>query len=262
MADLSDDIKDAVKNRLANPLFGAYAISFVVWNWEFFYIVLRGSSRTGGVHDVVRAAWDYIDDRSSWLAPLGIALLYALTSQALAFPFQWIAKAVDIFTANKLRKLEDDRRRLSSHELRAHPEFVDLEKRRAELEQLCQRAWLELGNLRGSHAPLVLRPTVHVVDPEDLPALLAEARSGGKLVRVSEGISTIIPVLCAFAVYGEKAVACVGDNGLLPIAWQPSWFRIEFVQGRLSPVVTDREARGPWIERVSEAWGRFHEKAP
>ncbi len=39
----SKDVIDVIKERFANPLYGTYLISVILWNWKFFYILFLQS---------------------------------------------------------------------------------------------------------------------------------------------------------------------------------------------------------------------------
>jgi hypothetical protein len=268
--EVTDSLKNALSERMRHPFFGAFAISFVVKNWQFFYTLLRGSRGAAGS---IKYAIVTLHSETCWwwLAPAVAATAYAALSEWVGYPFRWMQQQATIYSENKLRDQADEHFKLTATTLERHSKYLALGRRNAVLENRLKANWIVLSNSVNNtiSAPLSLTTngdlrildTVEPVSDDDLPALFFPVNiqsSPSPVVQVTEESAVNFEMsFCGFVCLGENEILGVPNGGLIPVAWRESRSLV-FDHGRVVPYRRNEEpSPGPRIDFVSEGLGVF-----
>lgn len=107
-----EPIKEAVGNRIKNPFFGGFIISWFFFNWDRFLIILFGNGGIIERIDIVKKipnnsiihGHDIHGTHTFWF-PLSISILLTLSSPFISFILEWAHKRVTTATeANRFSK--------------------------------------------------------------------------------------------------------------------------------------------------------------
>ncbi|MFK5912933.1 MAG: hypothetical protein QM484_01045 [Woeseiaceae bacterium] len=129
MEDLIKSIKAHLYDRATSPLFGTFAVSWVIWNYKFIIIIFSSME----AHE----KFDYI---ATFLYPsinscLSTGLAYpALTTLTFIFLYPYPAKFVYSFTRKKQKELKEIKQKIEDETPLTHEESKKIRRDMAALE--------------------------------------------------------------------------------------------------------------------------------
>lgn len=259
---MEEAARPVIAERLSHPLFGSVATAFVVWNWKFFYTLVK--SNQGAAESIADASATLgASENWWWLAPLVLGSVYALATEWLKIPFALCAKLGKTYSEHWIRWAVDKTYRHTAHTIGDHPLYRQQVERGGVLQNLVTRCWPEVGDALGlekARANIHFLPVAHPVTDDRGAALYFQVVPNGTFERISEGQAfNMEKAFCGFARTGETEVAAVPAGGLVPMNWSTNETFRHFVNGVavLYPGASLPE-QGPYIERVgSTQWGKF-----
>ncbi|MEH6630137.1 MAG: hypothetical protein V7776_04900 [Halopseudomonas aestusnigri] len=93
MNDTITDVKEVVKERLHNPIFATFIISWLAFNWDVILYAFLSKQDIAGRISTLRT--DYISFSESFIYPFGVAIVVVILIPIINFG---IKKAVKYFT--------------------------------------------------------------------------------------------------------------------------------------------------------------------
>lgn len=257
--DLQKGVVEAVRARIASPFIGTFVIAFGVHNWQFFYTLSRVAGSTPA--DSIRAATAWLGSGPwFWLGPLMFAAGYALFWEYVAIPLHLMKRWGENCRLNLLSALTDRTLKLPEHAVLKHPRLLEMKRRDEVLIGLCRTAWAAHAIARSAEPRLTFVTSAQNASEVEHPSLFVVKKGNpfaGAVAWVAR-FQTEVEVFCSVATLGPSLICCVPNGGLVPCKWEGTLQRFDFVDGRVEPGVPGTEPKGPYIDRIDNAWGVFH----
>lgn len=136
LKDLWASLVSGIRDRTTNPLTVAFIVSWSVWNYKLF-IVLLGDEKTSEKLDAIASL--YPDDFSNfgetlWF-PLGSAFVYVYIYPLVGFTAIWAYRKYQVWTTNAVKEIEKTRI-LSRHEADELTRRHEKERKKWEVESV------------------------------------------------------------------------------------------------------------------------------
>lgn len=135
---IQDSIKEAISERVKNPLLGSFAISWLIVNWQFVAVLVK---REGPIEETIKVL------KTSYSDTFHILWLPLIISSALVLFYPWLTLVIMIVrTAPQFmmeqRKISEEVRlarlriNLSDYRSLERKKVMDIEERMRNLEAL------------------------------------------------------------------------------------------------------------------------------
>lgn len=91
LTNITDSVKETIKDRMASPILGSYVLFFVIRHWRFFVVLIwsekRGLARVAEMESQLPRSWQ------DWVIPAALAvsfgIIYPLIARAYATYTKW-----------------------------------------------------------------------------------------------------------------------------------------------------------------------------